>query len=527
MIKKILFSLSLLSSFLIQKEASAQCTACTYTPVKMTGCPTTPPKPRGLYVNEFFTFNSAFYGPQQGIDATHSILGVDANNDGIYEKEDALLNYCKANSFSRITVYDIWNILRFASSVYGASTYQDHLKRFITKAKTGNYGITDVGVTIWNPNTPAFVAAYNGITSTCVANKAASTTSSSQPEGSYFKQKDVDLELTGNEENSFYDEVSRTDAPVEEEIDLASQGNAKLGAANSFKIDHMVSEYEFWNTNTFNSVAKRDSAYRVFQKMMNYMNCIKAASVDPLYIYVYLGYLDKDSYDDKVQAQFIDNIADKIYLSNYKCNPNSLFQASIQSRMDIFSATSGTTKANTKLVILLCGSNQSDAIATDPLNNGWCDFLGPFLKISGNTMACAEGLFKKAYEAYLAANPGKWNSTLNSFQWYPYTLLKKNSVKRLADENSNSIAAAELFNMYPNPTSTSATFHFTLDAEYLQNAFLDITDVNGKLIAHKSLNGLSDSNLQVDLSDMNAGIYFCRVNNFNWSSTTSKLVVIK
>lgn len=525
MYNKLFLALAVLLLLHSKQSAIAQCTACTYTPVKMTNCPTTPPKPRGLYVNEFFSFNSPFYGPPMGIDATHSILGVDANNDGIYEKEDALLTYCKANGFSRITLYDIWNVLRFSTSIYGTSTYGNHLKRFITKAKTGNYGITDVGVTIWNPNTPSFVAAYNGIVSSCISSRLADTTPSS---GTYFKEKDVDTYLARNQYGDDNQELVNSTASADEisttEEDLS---NAKVDALNSYKIDHMVSEYEFWNTNTFNTVAKRDSAYNVFQKMMNYMNCLKTASVDPLYIYVYLGYLDKDSYDDKVQAQFIDNIADKIYLSNYKCNPNSLFQASIQSRIDVFSASTGTSKANTKIVILLCASNQSDAVAGDPINSGWCDFLGPFLKIAGNTMACAENKFKVAYDAYVAANPGKWNSTLNSFQWYPYTLMKKNSVKRLADENSTSISAADLFSVYPNPSNTTSTFHFTMDSEELSKAFMDITDVNGKLIMHQTLAGLTDENLTVNLKDMNSGIYFCRVVNSNWSSTTSKLVVIK
>lgn len=526
MIQKTLTTLALLLTFSLTKDLLAQCTTCTYTPVKMTGCPTTPPKPRGLYVNEFFEFNSAFYGPQQGIDATHSILGVDANADGIYEKEDALLNYCKANSFSRITVYDIWNILRFSASMYGTLSYQDHLKRFITKAKTGNYGITDVGVTIWNPITPSYVAAYNGITSSCVSNRMAS---GNEANGTYFKEREEDDEVNVNEENTFYPApLNVSSAAKSEEItESNSTEGARVDALNSFKIDHMVSEFEFWNTKTFNTKARRDSAYQVFQKMMNYMSCIRAASVDPLYIYVYLGYLDKDSYDDKVQAQFIDNIADKIYISNYKCNPNSLFLSSIQSRIDVFSASSGVTKANTKLVILLCGSNQSDAIPTDPLNDGWCDFLGPFLKIPGNTMACAEGLFKTAYDNYNTTNPGKWNSTLNSFQWYPYTLLKKNAVKRLAEEQSIAIAADELFNVYPNPTSNSATFHFLMDAADLTNAYLDITDVNGKQISHQSLTSISDANITLNLEGFKSGIYFCRLSSSNWSSTTSKLVVIK
>lgn len=524
--KKAFILLLIITLFSLQ-QTQAQCTACTYTPVAMSNCPTTPPKPRGLYVNEFFNFNSAFYGPQQGIDAVHSILGVDANKDGIYEKEDALLAYCKLNKFSRITVYDIWNVLRFPTSMYGSLSYSDHLKRFITKAKTGNYGITEVGVTIWNPVTPSYVAAYNGISSNCILQKMAIANTNGI--ASYFKEKDAPDEMEENEHNTFYPaNLSTLAVENEPEIDdLATTSSARVDALNSFKIDHMVSEFEFWNTNTFNTVARRDSAYRVFQNMMNYMQCMRSASVDPLNIYVYLGYLDKDSYDDKTQAQFIDNIADKIYISNYKCNPNSLFLSSIQSRIDIFSAASGPTKANTKIVILLCGTNQSDAIANDPFNSGWCDFLGPFLKVSGNTMACAEGLFKTAYDNYKAANPGKWNSTLNSFQWYPYTILKKNSVKRLAEESTSNIASEDLFSVFPNPVNSSATFAFSTDADMLQDASLTVFDNTGKVIAKHALNSISNNQLTLDLSSINSGLYFCKIVSPNWSSTTSKLVVVK
>ncbi len=527
MIKKLFFAWIVFTCFTLPIKIKAQCSPCTYVPAPISNCSSTPPKPRGLYVNEFFEFNSPFYGPPSGIDVGHSILAIDANRDGVYEKEDALLTYCQANKFTRISLYDISNILNFPTVVYGNSSYQEHLKRFITKAKTGNYGITDVGVTIWNPNTPALVATYNGISSSCIANKMALVEGATSPH-SYFKEKEMELDLTGLENNNFYTDATRAVVPEEEEKEQEFDLNAaKVDNLNAFKIDHMVSEFEFWNTKTYNTVARRDSAYKVFEKMMNFMKCIRSASFDPLYIYVYLGYLDKDSYDDKLQAQFIDGIADRIFLSNYKCNPNSLFQASIQNRIDIFSNSSGKTKANTKLVILFCGSSQSDAILTDPLNDGWCDFLGPFLKIPGNTMACAENMFKNSYDAYKSANPGKWNSTLNAFQWYPYTLLKKNSVKRLAEENHTNIAANELFSAYPNPTTDEVNFSFTLDEMDLQEAFIEISDVNGKLLKKESLQGLSKSNLTLSLNAFNSGIYFCKLRNSSWSSATSKLVVIK
>ena len=515
--------LSIAFTFLFAMGANAQCATCTYTPVLMSGCPTAPPKPRGIYVNEFFEFVDPFYGPTRGIDATHSILGVDANKDGIYEKEDALLNYCKVNSITRLTLYDIGNIMKFPTYLYGSYNYMDHLKRFITKAKTGAYGITEVGVTISSATNVTLVGTYNGIVSSCVAPRMASGSANLI---SSSKTLMVDLEPEGMQ--NLNEEISS--ALIIDNNSLSSEKDgvtAKVDALNSFKIDHMVTEFEFWNSSTFNTLARRDSAYLAFQSMLNYMSCLRASSVDPLLIYTYLGYLDKDSYNDKTQAQFIDNIADKIFISNYKCNPNSLFLSSIQTRIDLFSASIGPTKAGTKLVILLAGSSQSDNILNDPYNSDWCDFLGPFLKVKGNTMACAEGLFKTAFDAYNVKNVGKWNSTLNSYQWYPYTVMQKNAFKRMSQESNALVGAENLFSMYPNPSSTDVIFHFTAFKEDLSNAKLEIMDITGKTIISRSLNDLLNDNLTITFSEGVSGLYFCKVIGQDWSSSTSKLLIIK
>lgn len=110
---------------------------------------------------------------------------------------------------------------------------------------------------------------------------------------SYFKQKDAPDEMEENEHNSFYPANLSTIAAenVPEMDEATSTSSARVDALNSFKIDHMVSEFEFWNTNTFNTVARRDSAYRVFQNMMNYMQCMRSANVDPLVFMCILGIL--------------------------------------------------------------------------------------------------------------------------------------------------------------------------------------------------------------------------------------------
>jgi len=65
------------------------------------------------------------------------------------------------------------------------------------------------------------------------------------------------------------------------------------------------------------------------------------------------------------------------------------------------------------------------------------------------------------------------------------------------------------FNIYPNPNSGKFTIKF--NNSDLNNVYIDIVDVNGKIIYQN--NNISSNNLEIDISENAKGTYFIRVNN--------------
>ncbi len=65
---------------------------------------------RGLYINHFFYVDPAVWNqgaPYTGYRPEMSILGADLDHDGIYEKENELLEYCKSNHITHIVLLDL------------------------------------------------------------------------------------------------------------------------------------------------------------------------------------------------------------------------------------------------------------------------------------------------------------------------------------------------------------------------------------------------------------------------------------
>jgi hypothetical protein len=116
---------------------------------------------RGMYVDKFakrVQGGSAY-------DPLFSILAVDENKDGIFEKEDALLNYCAENHITDIELYDLEKILGGTITVWNENTKMNeplelHLCRFMQKARE-QYCISEIGAagsTAYNFDS---VAAFN------------------------------------------------------------------------------------------------------------------------------------------------------------------------------------------------------------------------------------------------------------------------------------------------------------------------------------------------------------------------------
>lgn len=67
---------------------------------------------RGMYVNKFVTYQTlTIYTGSNKLDTANSILGVDANHDGVFEKEDRLLEYCRDNHITSLVLYDLRDVL--------------------------------------------------------------------------------------------------------------------------------------------------------------------------------------------------------------------------------------------------------------------------------------------------------------------------------------------------------------------------------------------------------------------------------
>jgi hypothetical protein len=116
---------------------------------------------RGMYVDKF----AKRLQGGTAYDPNFSILGVDENHDGIFEKEDALLNYCAENHITDIELYDLEKIIGGTISVWNENTKMNeplelHLCRFMQKARD-QYCITEIGAAGSTAHNFDSVAAFN------------------------------------------------------------------------------------------------------------------------------------------------------------------------------------------------------------------------------------------------------------------------------------------------------------------------------------------------------------------------------
>lgn len=105
-----------------------------------------------------------------------------------------------------------------------------------------------------------------------------------------------------------------------------------------------------------------------------------------------------------------------------------------------------------------------------------------------------------------------------------------NSVLFNTDNNilssTNEIEGVSSIELFPNPISANTSLNIALDSKVGKDLSLELVDINGRVI--KSINNQSivtGSNiLNVDISDVEAGIYFVRLRDGN-ASFTDKLIV--
>ncbi|MCY1230701.1 hypothetical protein D9M72_431250 [compost metagenome] len=84
--------------------------------------------------------------------------------------------------------------------------------------------------------------------------------------------------------------------------------------------------------------------------------------------------------------------------------------------------------------------------------------------------------------------------------------------------STNDFAAVSKFSVYPNPSNGLVNISSDLNSSLNS---VSITDLNGRTVKAVELNG--DSSVQVNISDLSAGVYMMNINS-DQGSTTKKII---
>ncbi len=299
---------------------------------------------RGIYVNNFFALNPTTVAqvPEFSILCGGAPVGLN------YQNEIDLLQYCKRNHFTYIVLYDLGTIFNNQTVSINSSLLIDHLKRFITLART-SYGIIDVGANIGGVDNSDDVIFYN-------ANRSSSSTASV---GSYFTAaQTTSSNPIVQQLNDFISQPLSTrddDFPVQQATKLFLQVQA-FSALAIERINFLSVEYEFWNTSNSSGY----TFYR-FQQITNRVHDVKVIAGYPLKSEIYLArFTDGNPQGPIVSDQTIADLVDykdangvlnfdRVMLTYYtNTAPNSYLNHQTQrnTQLDLSSAT---TNPNTEI----------------------------------------------------------------------------------------------------------------------------------------------------------------------------------
>lgn len=113
---------------------------------------------RGMYINRLVYITPPDWnnGPPYSVDSASSILGTDANHDGVFEKEEALLGYCRDNHITLIVLLNLHKILGRGIMIWDENQgrevdAEEHLCRFMNRARE-EYCIDQIAAATDNQN---------------------------------------------------------------------------------------------------------------------------------------------------------------------------------------------------------------------------------------------------------------------------------------------------------------------------------------------------------------------------------------
>jgi hypothetical protein len=338
---------------------------------------------RGMYVNRFFR-TSANTSGNVIVDPNYSILSIP-------EKEDSLLKYAHDHHITYLILYDVHR-------VFGNSVYENYLCSFIQKAKD-NYCISKIGiasscaamfdnVAVMEPSEPYVFASPN------------------HPSSLSFVQYKHEFS-----DPMFY---------LAEATKLGLRATTFNDDCN-YKIDVLVTEYEFWNSGTDNctdATATKDQKYQSYQSLITYMDAIRddynLNHSHQMRVETYLGYLNQNTaYTHQNIANWIDGSyngkkrCDKILLHYYSTTPTGLYSRTTSginytgyynTRFVDFSQN--TTNANSKVLPIFSTENTNWGAGSN--------FFGAWFNVSlNNNLFTAEKIFyNEFYDDAHTYSPG-------------------------------------------------------------------------------------------------------------------------
>ncbi|REJ84275.1 MAG: hypothetical protein DWQ39_10235 [Bacteroidetes bacterium] len=265
---------------------------------------------RGLYVDKFFRSTNSPSGSLI-VDQNLSVLSVT-------QKENDLLQYAKDNHFTYLILYDLHRVL-------GNPLFESYLCNFIQKART------------------EYCIEYFGAASSCASIYNSVVEGGSEPMDlsgrnssslSYSPELDSLFQLLSEDyqpgDSMFY---------FSEAIKLNLRA-AEFNTACNYKIDVLVTEYEFWNSGADNctgDAATRDQKYERFQTMITSMDAIRdnynnQITGHSIFVEAYLGFLNQNTiYQHQSIADWLDGSyngkrrVDRFSLHYYASDPAKMY----------------------------------------------------------------------------------------------------------------------------------------------------------------------------------------------------------
>lgn len=464
-------------------------------------------KKRVLFVDHFLRFIQDDYSI--GVNTTSSILGVDNNQDNIYEIEDQLLNYAHDNNFTSIILYDLHNVFDNGSLTYldGSSrtdTYESNLRRFIVKAKTGGYGITEVSAAIGGFEYPNEIQYFNGspddYNCTLSYGNFDSTVVVPHPHNwshfDYLAECINEIKGVHNYNNRFA--KSKIGKPKE-----SRTSEKTISCYPDGVIDRLVTEYEFWNF-PFHGESNSDEDFLNFQVLIGNMKCAQQNSICPLGVDSYIGWpafngSNSGQFTAFNEVKWIDSHVDRNYVHVYKCDPTLSFSQG-RTRLQYYGTNS---VVNSVVYPIFSAEDLSlDDSRFPDLNLNY--FLGQFLTDNsvsfnpqgGYTLACAESRFQYDYD--IGSNG--WDNNIEGYAWFTYNVLATNPVHQLLRQVKKTIL---------NTIDISET-EFKIDINSADRLSFVIYSLQGQIILKGSE---TEKSISISKTDLPSGIFLLKTSN--------------